>query len=181
MALRSDAIANRAKIMIAAREVFASDGVDAPLELIAKRAGVGRATLYRNFSDRYAILVGLLDDAASALESAARDCDGDDALFQILDVAVRELESHSLISDYWRAAAPDATELRDVRKRLEALFARPLSDARRAGLCRSDLEPRDMPLILNMLGAALRMHSSGVSGDFAHRARMLLIEGLRPR
>ncbi|HYS35566.1 MAG TPA: helix-turn-helix domain-containing protein, partial [Pseudonocardiaceae bacterium] len=54
--LRADAERNRAALAAAAREVFAEQGLDAPLEHIAKRAGVGIATLYRNFPTRATLL-----------------------------------------------------------------------------------------------------------------------------
>src|SRR5260370_3741603 len=53
--LRADAERNRAAILAAARDVFAEQGLEAPLEEIAARAGVGIATLYRRFPDRAAI------------------------------------------------------------------------------------------------------------------------------
>ncbi|PRX91759.1 TetR/AcrR family transcriptional regulator [Allonocardiopsis opalescens] len=50
--LRADARRNRELIIITAREVFLEQGILAPLEEIARRAGVGIATLYRRFPDR---------------------------------------------------------------------------------------------------------------------------------
>src|SRR4051794_41764337 len=52
MTLRADAARNRAAIVEAARAVFAEQGLDAPLDEIAKRAGTGNATLYRRFPPR---------------------------------------------------------------------------------------------------------------------------------
>ena len=43
--VRKDAALNRAAVLEAARAVFADQGLDAPLDLIAERAGVGRGTL----------------------------------------------------------------------------------------------------------------------------------------
>ena len=54
--LRADARRNRAQILAAAREVFVEQGADAPLDEVARRAGVGIATLYRRFPDRAALL-----------------------------------------------------------------------------------------------------------------------------
>ena len=54
--LRADARRHRAQIVDAAREVFLEQGVQAPLEEIARRAGVGVATLYRRFPDRRALV-----------------------------------------------------------------------------------------------------------------------------
>src|SRR6266511_2345437 len=50
--LRRDAQRNRDAIVAAAREVFSGQGLEAPLEEIARRAGVGIGTLYRRFPTR---------------------------------------------------------------------------------------------------------------------------------
>src|SRR4030088_479087 len=50
--LRADAARNRAHVLAAARDVFVEHGADAPLDEVARRAGVGIATLYRRFPDR---------------------------------------------------------------------------------------------------------------------------------
>ncbi|MFI6062239.1 TetR/AcrR family transcriptional regulator [Streptomyces sp. NPDC051286] len=54
--LRADARRNREKILSAAVRVFAEDGLDAHLERIAKEAGVGSGTLYRNFPTREVLI-----------------------------------------------------------------------------------------------------------------------------
>ena len=55
--LRADAERNRQRIVEAARSVFAERGLDAPLDAIAERAGVGQATLYRRFPRREDLIV----------------------------------------------------------------------------------------------------------------------------
>ncbi|MCW2860094.1 MAG: TetR family transcriptional regulator [Actinoallomurus sp.] len=49
---RADASRNHERILIAARAVFVEDGPEASLDEVARRAGVGNATLYRHFGDR---------------------------------------------------------------------------------------------------------------------------------
>lgn len=69
--LRADARRNRDAILLAARETFESDGVLAPLDGIALRAGVGNATLYRNFPTRDALLAAVIETGvATALSQA---------------------------------------------------------------------------------------------------------------
>ena len=53
---RADALRNYQKIVDAARGAFAQDGAETSLEEVARRAGVGIATLYRNFPERAALL-----------------------------------------------------------------------------------------------------------------------------
>ena len=72
--LRADARQNRARLITAATEAFAAKGADAPLEDIARRAGVGIGTLYRHFPSR-------LDLQAAVFRTGVRDiCDQGDAL-----------------------------------------------------------------------------------------------------
>src|SRR5271155_3009701 len=72
--LRADARQNRARLIIAATEAFAEKGADAPLEDVARRAGVGIGTLYRHFPSR-------LDLQAAVFRTQVRVvCEQGDAL-----------------------------------------------------------------------------------------------------
>ncbi len=73
---RADAMHNRDKLLEAADAVFLELGVNAPLDAIAERAGVGRATLFRNFADRPALLLGLFERSVDSLEREALRVDG---------------------------------------------------------------------------------------------------------
>ena len=64
---RADAAARRALILDAADAVFGQHGVTAPLDLVVEKAQVGRATLYRNFPDRTALIEALLDRAVARI------------------------------------------------------------------------------------------------------------------
>ena len=68
--LRADAERNRERILAAARDVFAERGLDAPLESIARRAGVGQATLYRRFATRQDLLVAAFGPRLAAYTEA---------------------------------------------------------------------------------------------------------------
>jgi AcrR family transcriptional regulator len=67
---RTDAARNRARVLAAAQELFATRGADqVTMEDIAQAAGVGRATLYRRYPDRASIAVALLDEHERALQA----------------------------------------------------------------------------------------------------------------
>jgi AcrR family transcriptional regulator len=68
---RSDAQANRQKILQAATFQFAQDGPDASLNEVARRAGVGVATLYRHFPTRDALVGAVYANELEALGAAA--------------------------------------------------------------------------------------------------------------
>lgn len=69
--LRADARRNYAQILLAAREVFVEQGAGAPLEDVARRAGVGIGTLYRRFTDREGLLKAVVLDALEHSRDAA--------------------------------------------------------------------------------------------------------------
>src|SRR6266700_3205495 len=69
--LRADAARNREAVVSAAREVFAEVGLGAPLEEIARRAGVGIGTVYRRFPSREQLISAALIDKITAYAVAA--------------------------------------------------------------------------------------------------------------
>src|SRR5438445_799062 len=69
---------------VAARELFA-ESADVPMYEVARRAGVGQATLYRNFPDRRDLAAALLDVKLARIEQLAREhADDPDAFFVLL-------------------------------------------------------------------------------------------------
>ncbi|MER5551819.1 helix-turn-helix domain-containing protein [Streptomyces sp. NPDC002793] len=62
---------NRDALIVAAREIYAAHGLDAPLSAIARRAGVGQGVLYRHFPDRAAVAIAVLDENVRQVEQAA--------------------------------------------------------------------------------------------------------------
>jgi AcrR family transcriptional regulator len=71
-ALRADAQRNRDAILLAARETFEEEGVLASLDRIAVRAGVGNATLYRNFPTRDDLLAAVMEANVAAVLAGAK-------------------------------------------------------------------------------------------------------------
>jgi AcrR family transcriptional regulator len=76
-ARRADAERNREKILTAARAAFADRDADVSMAEISRRAGVGMATLYRNFANRRALLEALYAGEVDAVCKAAETIDGD--------------------------------------------------------------------------------------------------------
>jgi AcrR family transcriptional regulator len=122
--LRTDARRNRDALVAAAAEVFEESGPDAPLDVIARRAGLGNATLYRHFPTRADLLVAVFAGDVEALQArgeALLDADrAGDALFEWLAAFValvaskRELATavpaegaSSALLDRWHASMRD--------------------------------------------------------------------------
>lgn len=176
---RADAAARRALILDAADAVFGQHGVTAPLDLVVERAQVGRATLYRNFPDRTALIEALLDRTVTRIARQVETLgDRDDALFEVLQSMASRIVQSPALADYWRAVDPDQPAIRAARQTVHALLKAPIQRAIDAGLCRPDLQAADISLISSMLGAALRGKNRDERARLAARALQLLRGGL---
>ena len=67
--LRADAARNRTRVLDAARTAFAEHGLDVGVEEIARRAGVGKGTLYRRFPTKEALVRAIFDDILEEVET----------------------------------------------------------------------------------------------------------------
>ena len=71
--LRADAARNREHVITAATEAFASEGIDVPMEVIAKRAGVGVATIYRQFPTKESLFMAIVQKEMHDVLEFARE------------------------------------------------------------------------------------------------------------
>jgi AcrR family transcriptional regulator len=172
----SAAAENRAALIDAARDVFADSGFDAPLSLIARRAGVGQGSLYRHFPDRASIALAVFEDNIAALETLAAEPGS--ILDGLLNLVVGQLtDSIGLIE----MIDPVTTDPRLVvmNERMKALFTAKLDRARSGGVVRDDVTTDDLLLALAMLAALLARTDVGSRPAVAPRAWALLLDGLR--
>jgi AcrR family transcriptional regulator len=180
--LRRDALVRRERILTAAVELFRSEGLDVPLERIADRAGVGRATLYRNFPDREALLEATLQVRMGELADQVKQwADRSDAFF----LAVRTQASWGISAGCFEFIVTlhrhDSTFTRRIRRGYEKILAEPLARAKAAGLIREDFDPEDIYLLVLMTAAG---GLEEINGDIATgftRALDLLACGYAPR
>jgi AcrR family transcriptional regulator len=179
--LRRDAHERRERILAAAVELFRSDGLDVPLEKIADRAGVGRATLYRSFPDREALLDATLQVRMDELAGQVREWgDRDDAFF----LAIRALATFGVSASCFEFIVTlhrrDQTFSQRVREGFEAILTGPLAQAKAAGLMREDFDLADVYLMVLMTAAGgLEEVSGDISVGFT-RALDLLARGYAP-
>lgn len=179
--LRPDVAERRERLLDSADFVFSQHGITAPLELIVQHAGLGRATLYRNFPDRNALVNGLLQRAVERTEQRAESLhDRDDALFLLLDHVAEYIAGHPALVDYWRTGAREDSYVEAARERLARAYAPALARAITAGLCRSDITTADISLSVGMLGACLRGATGPQRQGLARRALQILVMGLTP-
>jgi AcrR family transcriptional regulator len=180
-AQRKDAQRNREAILAAARELFAESPEVAMYE-VARRAGVGQATLYRNFPDRRNLAAALLGELMERTERLAAEHAGDsDAFFVLLrDVVDNMARSHAL-GQLAREDACLGSQLDARRRRLAELLKQPLRDAKAAGTVRCDLTVDDVFLVVSMVKGAVE-RADGLAGRAAaaSRALALVVDGITP-
>lgn len=177
--LRADAQRNRDAILTAAKEVFGEQGIEAPLNEIARRAGVGQGTLYRRFPTRQALIEAIAEDYLAVLSDLAeRTQDQPDAFIKwFLGAAELQTQNQGL-KDLLVRSPPAERVLRKLRSRFLATIEGPLRRSQEANLIRADLTPQDVRMLLYMLGAAASRFAD--ERDAHARALELVLDALKP-
>jgi AcrR family transcriptional regulator len=183
--LRSDAAANRGRLIEAARDVFAEQGPDAKVEEIARRAGVGVGTLYRRFPGKEELVRAILEERVAELLSllAAEPGETDPfaALGEFLEAVVRlQAQDRGVLrlmaQSLGQAAYPD--NLPDLYDAVWQLIRR----GQRGGQIRPDVKKEDVPTLLRMANAAVSpLDETCNEIGAALRCSALLLDALRRR
>lgn len=157
--MRADARRNQTRLLDAARDVFAERGPEAPLEEVARRAGVGIATLYRHFPDRAAlmreVIVAALTASADAAERAAGEHDDPLAALTVYVHAALDLRTSAVISTLLGSVDLNEPRTKAARDRSAHLADRLIDSAHAAGALRSDATFGDVGTMLVRLSRPL--------------------------
>ncbi|MGO4424549.1 TetR/AcrR family transcriptional regulator, partial [Streptomyces sp. MCAF7] len=141
---RRDAARNYDALLSAAREVFAESGAEAPLEDIARRAGVGIATLYRNFPTRRHLFESVYADEVAALCRVAEEVAALEP-WEALDSWLRRFVGYSVTKRAIREAMDDESDIFQACRESMYRAGGPLFDrARQAGRVRADIDFDDL-------------------------------------
>jgi AcrR family transcriptional regulator len=151
-ALRADAERNRVAIVDTARRIFADRGLDAPLEEIARQAGVGVGTLYRRFPTREELIGAAFDEKmkvyAEAVEMALADPDPWRGFCVYLEkVCGLQAVDHGF-ADLLTLTVPGVRRLKSQRDRAHAGFVELIHRAKGVGRLRADFVPEDLVMLL---------------------------------
>lgn len=183
--MRRDALQRRDALIRAAAECFQTSGYWVPLEEVAKRAQVGRGTLYRCFTDRTALIIAVVEREMDQLGEAIA---GLETAEDILPLVM--MRGARMTAFYSRAALELARGgggtvdpgFIALSNRAEA-FLRPIvTQAQRQGRLREDIGPGEILLAVRMIGSLLdpAMHNEDMRQQTQH-ALALVMDGLRPR
>ncbi|NEE13315.1 TetR/AcrR family transcriptional regulator, partial [Streptomyces sp. SID7499] len=179
---RADALRNRERIVAAARELFVESGPDVALDDVARRAGVGNATLYRNFPDRAALTHEVVLAVTSRItlraeEAAATESDPFTALSRFVHAAADERIGAlcPMLSGVFDKDHPELLAERDrLEEAVEGLVARAMS----AGRLRTDIAVGDVLVALSQLTRPLPGIACQGIDRFTHRHLQLFLDGL---
>ncbi|MFC5184252.1 TetR/AcrR family transcriptional regulator [Actinomadura harenae] len=152
--LRADAARNRAKVLLAAQEVFAGLGAGASTEEIAKRAGVGIGTVFRHFPTKESLLEAVLGEILAGFAEQARlrteSSDPGRAFFDFFQFVVVEAAAKNAISAELAGAGVDPHAGADeVRQELRGALGVLLARAQEAGVVRADIGLEEVMALLS--------------------------------
>lgn len=156
--LRADAERNRAAIVAAARDVFAEHGLQAPLEEIAQRAGVGIATLYRRFPAReHLVAAAMIEKVTQYADAASEASAAGDPWAGFVGYVRRICELQAAdrgLSDLLSMTLAADERIEQLRSTANAQVVSLIERAKAAGRLRADFVGEDLLLLL-IAGAAV--------------------------
>ena len=175
---RADARRNYERVLAAAKEVFGELGVTAPLDEIARRAGVGNATMYRHFPSRRELVIAVYADEVTALCELGRSLLADSPPADALFTWLRAFITHVATKRDLPLAIPDDTTgqrsalYQQWHNTMHATASSLLVRAQDAGVIRADLAVTDLLAAASGIG-----HAAG-DDDQASRLLAMVRDGL---
>jgi AcrR family transcriptional regulator len=179
---RRHARRNHELLVAAARDVFAERGVDASLEEIARRAGVGVGTLYRHFGNRDALVEAVFErrrgEFLAVAEAAAAEPDGWLALVGFLEQMLEIQAGDRMLKDVFLRSPPGTGRVEAARTEMRHRFEAVLERARAQGRLRDDFEFADLALLFWSFSPLLDA-TADVAPNAWRRHLHWLLDGLR--
>jgi AcrR family transcriptional regulator len=179
---RADAQRNRARILEAAQVVFAAEGIEAPVDTIAEKAGVGVGTLYRHFPTKEKLCEAILLDRLAELTADARALaeapDPTAAFFGFLEHFVEEgAAKRDLMVAVAGAGLEFEASTAAVKDALRDAVAELLRRAQSAGAVRPDVTST---MVVSLVGATCQAAAHAGSAP-AVDMLAIVCDGLRPQ
>jgi AcrR family transcriptional regulator len=177
--LRADARRNRARVLAAAQEAFASEGLSVPLDEIARRAGVGAGTVYRHFPTKEALFEAIvlhqMRDMIDQVRARAEADDPGAAFYRTLTDLVEQNSMKRDLSDALAGADRDLTgPLSQAREEIRDALGVLLRRAQAAGAVRPDVDVIDLVTLLAAIFLTARER-------MPRTALAVIRDGLRPQ
>lgn len=181
-ALRSDARDNRDRILDAARAVFAAEGLDVPMREIARRAGVGPATLYRRFPTKEALVTEAFTEQLHLCEAIADEGLADPDPWHGFRLVIDKLCALHARDRGFTAAFmstyPNAIDFASARDRAVKAITELARRAKATGRLRPDFVVNDLVLVL-MANSGIRATSRAAQVAASRRFAALAIQAFQ--
>jgi AcrR family transcriptional regulator len=179
---RSDARRNRERLVAAARDLFASAGVDVSMREVARHAGVGVGTLYRHFPAREdlvdAVLAEAFDELIALAEAALAEPDPWRGFTRFVEEALALHARNRGLKDVVETQAHGRRRATSMRRRIRPLIARLVARAQADGTLRPDFTPQDVSLLFWASDRAIEL-AGDVAPELWRRQLGFLLDGLR--
>ena len=180
--LRADARRNIEKVMEAAAEAFARDGLDVPLEDIARSAGVRAGTIYNRFGGREGLLDAVVADVAAGwlravIDRAAGQGTAWERFAAFVQGMCEEQAADPVFNDVFSRRYPDAPDLRAVCDQSLTFGAELIRDAQSCGALRPGFSADDLARIFSVNAYLVRDRPAGDDGW--RRTLQFTLDGLR--
>ncbi|MEU0425683.1 TetR family transcriptional regulator [Streptomyces canus] len=179
---RRDARRNRELLVEAAHEVFTEQGLEAPLDVIARRAGVGNATLYRHFPSRAALVDAVFRDplagTMAAGEQARAAADPWEGLVGYTEAVFAVLATDRGTNDLMTTHLEGVESLQAVHAHNRATMELLLRRGRDEGSIRADVTTEDVLFALAALGRAVPSLAAAAGPEAWRRPLALFLDGL---
>jgi AcrR family transcriptional regulator len=181
--MRTDAVKNRQRILDAAEEVFAAEGVAVPIDAVAERAGLGVGTLYRHFPNKEALFEAIVMDRITQLVATAKEFelaeDPGQALFSFLQEFAAQASSKRDLFEALGSAGIDlkarcAEIVEELMRNVDVLLSRAIA----AGAVRGDVPANEVVSLI--VGTCHAAGDSGVTDAGLGRMVAVVLDGLRP-
>jgi AcrR family transcriptional regulator len=177
--LRADARRNRERLIEVGRDAFAEHGADAPMDDIARRAGVGAGTLYRHFPTRDALLLAVYRSDIETIAGRARVLGDELPPMDALTAWLREQldyisHRHGVGAAIKKMLASETETLDYCRDTMRAAIRGLLERAQRAGQVRPDADPVTVLRLVHAVGLA-----SETAPEQAELMLGIVVDGLR--
>lgn len=180
--LRRDARRNRERLVASARELFASSGVDVPVEEIVRHAGVGMGTLYRHFPTKEELVDAVLEEAfGEIVELAEEAAAADEAWAGLVGFFERALALHAVnrgLKDVLATGGRGRERADAMRAQIRPLLRRTIARAQEQGSLRRDFAAEDVPFVIWTVGRVIET-SAQVAPEYWRRYLGFVLDGLR--
>ncbi|MEI5098097.1 helix-turn-helix domain-containing protein [Streptomyces sp. PmtG] len=187
--LRSDALDNRARILDAAHALFSTEGLSVPMREVARRAGVGPATLYRRFPTKQALVTAVFADEVRACRAIVQEGCSDPDPWRGFRMVIEEMcathardrgFTEAFLASSSGAVDSGAAEIAKERAVTLGAIGELAQRAKRAGRLRPDFVLDDLLLML-MGNCGIRTASPATQVVASRRFAAYVIQAFEAR